>query len=45
MSKITSSFEALFVLMLRDQILHVCNFDLIVFLKQNVSKTANEMCL
>ena len=31
--------------MLRDQILHVCNFELSVFLKQNVPKTAHEMCL
>ena len=45
MSKITTSFEALFDLMLRDQILHVCNFELSVFLKQNVRKTADEMCL
>ena len=31
--------------MLCDQILHVCNFELSVFLKQNVPKTADEMYL
>ena len=45
MSKISSSFKVLFDLMLRNQILHVCNFELSVFLKQNVPTTADEMCL
>ena len=45
MSKITTSFKVLFKLMLRDQILHVCNFELSVFIKQNAPKTADEMCL
>ena len=31
--------------MLRNQILHVWNFELSVFLKQNVPTTADEMCL
>lgn len=44
MSKIDCTFESLVDLMLRDQILHVCNFELSVFLKQNVPKTADEMC-
>ncbi|XP_062590636.1 uncharacterized protein LOC134252230 [Saccostrea cucullata] len=45
MSKITCSFEALFDLMLRDQMLHVCNFELAVFLKQNVPKTVDQMSM
>ncbi|XP_055997762.1 uncharacterized protein LOC125654613 [Ostrea edulis] len=44
MSKISETFEDLFDLILRDQILHVCNYDLLVFLKQNVPRTAEELC-
>ncbi|XP_062609261.1 uncharacterized protein LOC134271008 [Saccostrea cucullata] len=45
MSKISMTFEALFELTLRDQFLHKCNYDLLVFLKQNVPKTADELCI
>ena len=44
MSKISETFDDLFDLILRDQLLHVCNYDLLVFLKQNVPKTAEELC-
>ena len=44
MSKIPQTFDDLFDLILRDQLLHVCNYDLLVFLKQNVRKTAEELC-
>ncbi|XP_062572173.1 uncharacterized protein LOC134234132, partial [Saccostrea cucullata] len=45
MSKISTTFDDLFDLILRDQFLHVCNYDLLVFLKQNVPKTADELCI
>lgn len=44
MSKIPRTVDGLFDLMLRDQILHVCNQELTTFLRQNVPKTADELC-
>ena len=43
MSMIPRTLEGLFDLMLRDQLLHVCNQELKVFLKQNVPKTAEDV--
>jgi hypothetical protein len=40
MSKISETFDDLFDLILRDQLFHVCNYAFLVFLKQNVPKTA-----
>jgi hypothetical protein len=45
MSKISETFDDLLDLILRDQLLYVCNYDLLVFLKQNVTKTAEELCM
>lgn len=44
MSKIPRTVDGLFDLMLQDQILHVCNQELTTFLRQNVPKTADELC-
>ena len=43
MSNSTNTFEGLFVLILRDEFLHVCNQELTVFLKQNVPTSIQEM--
>ena len=44
MAKIPKTFDGLFDLILRDQLLHICNQELAIFLRQNVPKTASEMC-
>ena len=44
MAKIPKTYDGLFDLILRDQLLHICNQELAIFLRQNVPKTASEMC-
>ena len=42
--KVDQLFEGLFDLMLRDQFLSMCSKDLLLFLKERIPKTIDEMC-
>ena len=43
MAKTPKTYDGLYDLMLRDQFIHVCNLDLMLFLKECTPETLNSM--